>query len=91
MKIRLPQPIQNYALSELLKIADKRMLSLAGQKTYDPFRIYLGTGHLLREDISRLLITTQLLFYSEKEKIRKMTMNDVAVVSVTFFLYNLEP
>lgn len=87
MKISLPPPIQNYPLSELLKIADKRMLSFAGQKTYDPFRIYLGTGHLVRENISRLLITTQLLFYFEKEKIRKMTMNDVTVPTAIHFNY----
>jgi len=87
MKTHFPPPIKEYPLSDLLKVADKRMLSVAGQRTYDPFRIYLGTGHMLREDISRLLITTQLLFNFEDEKIRKMTINDIMVPTEVNFTY----
>lgn len=87
MKINLPPPIHEYPLSELLQLADKRMLSVAGQRYCDPFRIYLGTGHLVNEEMSRLLITTQLLFYFEEEEIREMTLNDVIVPTKIDFNY----
>jgi len=79
MKMNLPPPIHEYPLSVLLKIADRRMLSVAGQRIYDPFRIYLGSGHLVDQEISQLLLTTQLLFYFEEENIRRMTLNDIVV------------
>jgi hypothetical protein len=63
------------------------MLSIAGQRIYDPFRIYLGTGHLVDQEISRLLITTQLLFYFEEENIRRMTLNDIGVPTKINFNY----
>ena len=77
-------------LSILLKLADRRMLSVAGQRIYDPFKIFLGTGHVLKDDLSKLLITTQLLFYCEQEDIRKMTMNDISVPSRIHFNYLTE-
>jgi len=78
--ILMPLP-HKLTLSQLLNTADRRMLSVAGQKIYDTFRIYLGTGHLVKEELSRLLITTQLLFLFEQEHIRNMTMNDIAIPS----------
>lgn len=77
-------------LSHLLLLADRRMLSVAGQRIYDPFKIFLGTGHVLKEELSRLLVTTQLLFYCEQEKVRKMTLNDISVPSKIHFNFLTE-
>ena len=84
-------PIQRMPLSKLLQIADKRMLSVAGLTTYDPYRIFLNTGHLLKSDLSRLLNTTRLLFWCEQENIRRMTSNDISIpTSIQFDFLNTE-